>query len=91
MMYDYITKELPKIIEENFSFNNSKVGIFGHSMGGLGAIQCAIKNKNYYKSVSALAPICSLHKSEFAKEAMKKYFNNDRDLINSYDPISLIK
>jgi S-formylglutathione hydrolase len=91
LMYDYVTKELPKIIEENFSFSSSKIGIFGHSMGGLGAIQCALKNNDYYKSVSALAPICSLHKSDFAREAMKNYFNNDKDLINSYDPINLIK
>ena len=91
MMYDYITKELPTIIRENFNFSSSKIGIFGHSMGGFGAIQCALKNKEYYKSVSAFSPICSLHKSDFAKEAMKNYLDNNIETINSYDPISLIK
>ena len=90
-MYDYIVKELPEIIEQNFNFSNSRIGIFGHSMGGGGAIQCALKNKNYYKSVSAFSPICSLHKSDFAQQAIENYFNNDESIINYYDPIYLIR
>ena len=65
--------------------------VFGHSMGGGGAIQCALKNKNYYKSVSAFSPICSLHKSDFAQQAIENYFNNDESIINYYDPIYLIR
>jgi len=75
-MYDYITKELPNIITNNFKFSNSKVGIFGHSMGGGGAIQCALKN-DLYKSVSAFSPICSLQQSSFAKKMFSRYLNND--------------
>ena len=89
-MYDYITKELPDIITNNFKFSNSKVGIFGHSMGGGGAIQCALKN-DLYKSVSAFSPICSLQKSSFAKDMIAKYLNNDEEELNLYDPIQLIK
>ena len=89
-MYDYITKELPDIITNNFKFSNSKVGIFGHSMGGGGAIQCALKN-DLYKSVSAFSPICSLQKSSFAKDMIGKYLNNDEEELNLYDPIQLIK
>ena len=89
-MYDYITKELPHIIANNFKFSNSKVGIFGHSMGGGGAIQCALKN-DLYKSVSAFSPICSLQKSSFAKEMFTKYLNNDEEELNLYDPIMLVK
>ena len=90
-MYDYIVKELPEIIEQNFNFSNSQIGIFGHSMGGGGAIQCALKNTNYYKSVSAFSPICSLHKSDFTQQAIENYFNNDEEIINYYDPIYLIR
>jgi len=89
-MYDYITKELPNIITNNFKFSNSKVGIFGHSMGGGGAIQCALKN-DLYKTVSAISPICSLHHSSFAKDMFDKYLNNDEEELNLYDPIQLIK
>ena len=50
-------------------------------MGGGGAIQCAIKNKKLFKSISAFSPICSFHKSNFAKEARDQYLLNDIELI----------
>ena len=89
-MYDYITKDLPNLISNNFQFSKSKVGIFGHSMGGGGAIQCALKN-DLYKTVSAFSPICSLHKTEFAKEMFDNYLGNNHDQLDLYDPITLIK
>jgi S-formylglutathione hydrolase len=89
-MYDYITKELPDIIANNYKFSNSKVGILGHSMGGGGALQCALKN-DLYKTVSAFSPICSLHHSSFAKDVFANYFNNNEEELNLYDPIMLVK
>ena len=89
-MYDYITKELPDIIANNYKFSKSKVGIFGHSMGGGGAIQCALKN-DLYKTVSAISPICSLHHSPFAKEMFANYLNNNEEELNLYDPIILVR
>ena len=90
-MYDYVCYELPNLINDNFNFSKNNSGIFGHSMGGGGAIQCAIKNPNLFKSVSAFSPICSLLKSNFAKEARDKYLGNNTDQINIYDPIYLIQ
>ena len=90
-MYDYIVKELTEIIDNNFNFSKTQIGIFGHSMGGGGAIQCAFKNPKYFKSLSAFSPICSLYKSNFAQLALKNYFNNDSNLINSFDPMYLSK
>ena len=89
-MYDYVTKELPELVKNNFQFSQNKIGIFGHSMGGGGAIQCALKN-DLYKSLSAISPICSLSKSMFAKEIFSHYLNNDEKELNLYDPIILIK
>ena len=88
-MYDYITKELPNLISNNHNFSKSKVGIFGHSMGGGGAIQCALKN-DLYKTVSAFSPICSLHNTAFAKEMFANYLGNNHEELNLYDPITLI-
>ena len=88
-MYDYITKELPGIISNNFKLSNTKIGIFGHSMGGGGAIQCALKNK-FYKSISAISPICSLNFSSFAKDMFVNYLNSNQDELNIYDPIKLL-
>ena len=89
-MYDYITNELPDLISDNFKFSKSKIGIFGHSMGGGGAIQFALK-KDLYKSVSAFSPICSLYKSTFSKDMFSNYLDNNSDDLDLYDPITLIK
>ena len=90
-MYDYIADELPTIIENNFNFDTNRIGIFGHSMGGGGAIQIALKNEKIFKSISALSPICSLFQSDFSAMAIKEYLNSNSEIISKYDPISLIK
>ncbi len=58
-MYSYIVHELPALITEHFPVQPDKQGIFGHSMGGHGALICALRNPNLYKSVSAFAPIAA--------------------------------
>ena len=50
-MYDYITKELPNIISSNFDADLSRHGIFGHSMGGHGALTIGLKNPDLYRSM----------------------------------------
>lgn len=56
-MYDYITKELPTIVNSHFHVDGTKQSITGMSMGGLGALQIFLKNSEQYKSVSAFCPI----------------------------------
>ena len=58
-MEDYIIHELPKVIRENFPVLNERQGIFGHSMGGHGALTLALKHPSLFRSVSAFAPICA--------------------------------
>src|SRR5471032_1793966 len=55
-MYSYVTEELPKLIDASFATERERVGIFGHSMGGHGALVMALKNPERYRSVSAFAP-----------------------------------
>jgi len=66
-MYDYITKELPTFIDQLFTLDMTKQGIFGHSMGGHGALSIFLKNPGMYKSVSAFAPIVNPTKCEWGK------------------------
>lgn len=57
-MYSYVTEELPALIAEHFpAVDIARSGIFGHSMGGHGALVCAFRNPQRYKSVSALSLI----------------------------------
>lgn len=56
-MHDYVVNELPDLIDARFP-NSGRRGISGHSMGGHGALVCALRNPGRYQSVSAFAPIC---------------------------------
>lgn len=58
-MYDYITSELPELIQNIFPVNTQQCAISGHSMGGHGALSIHLKNPGMYGSVSAFAPICN--------------------------------
>ena len=60
-MYTYVTSELPAVIAATLDgkVDSSKCSIFGHSMGGHGALTLALKNPGKYVSVSAFAPICN--------------------------------
>jgi len=90
-MYSYITAELPVVIGENFSIDKSRSGIFGHSMGGHGALTIALKNPNTYKSVSAFAPIVAPTQCPWGEKALTGYLGPDRDGWNAHDATELIK
>jgi len=90
-MYDYISKELPKIINENFNVLRNKQSIMGHSMGGMGALVCGVQNQKIFKSISALSPICSPSKSNLTQKAFKEYLGSQQKFCKKYDPIELFK
>lgn len=84
-MYSYITEELPTLINENFPIDPNRAGIFGHSMGGHGALTIAFKNPEQYKSVSAFAPICSPMRCPWGEKALTGYIGADRETWKPYD------
>lgn len=89
-MYSYIVKELPAIIADNFPVRADKQGIFGHSMGGHGALVCALRNQELYKSVSALAPIVAPLRSPWVDKALTKYLGTNREAWKEYDATELV-
>ncbi|QYJ75427.1 S-formylglutathione hydrolase [Shewanella sp. FJAT-52076] len=88
-MYDYVVKELPKLIESNFPVS-SKRSIAGHSMGGHGALTIALKNPGRYASVSAFSPICNPSQSPWGQKAFGNYLGKDRESWREYDSCELI-
>ncbi|ORY79402.1 Alpha/Beta hydrolase protein [Protomyces lactucae-debilis] len=76
-METYITSELPRLLNKEFSLDASKTSIFGHSMGGHGALTLYLKHPDLYKSVSAFAPICNPTQCDWGKKAFKGYFGED--------------
>ena len=72
-MYSYITKEFMKLVESSFPIDPGRVGIFGHSMGGHGALTLHLKNPTKFKTVSAFAPICAPTKCPWGEKAFSNY------------------
>ncbi|WP_009632109.1 S-formylglutathione hydrolase [Synechocystis sp. PCC 7509] len=89
-MYSYIVEELPALIAENFPVRADKQGIFGHSMGGHGALVCALRNQELYKSVSALAPIVAPLRSPWVDKALTKYLGTNKEAWKEYDASELV-
>ena len=89
-MYDYVIQELPALINDNFPVDPSRQSIFGHSMGGHGALSIALKNPDRYKSVSAFAPIASPINCPWGYKAFKSYLGEDVSTWQEYDSAALI-
>lgn len=89
-MYSYIVHELPALIAANFPIQAERQGIFGHSMGGHGALVCALRNPNQYKSVSAFAPIVAPLRSSWVDKAFTSYLGTDRETWRVYDASELV-
>ena len=90
-MYTYITEELPNLIGSHFRADMDRQGIFGHSMGGHGAMTIALKNPDRFKSCSAFAPIVSPSTSDWAIGAFKQYLGDDQAAWRSYDACALVE
>lgn len=90
-MYDYIAEELPALIAGAFPADTQRVGIFGHSMGGHGALIVALRNPERYRSVSAFAPICAPTLSPWGKKAFTGYLGPNENAWREYDAHHLVR
>ncbi|EGA69887.1 esterase [Vibrio sinaloensis DSM 21326] len=89
-MYDYVTKELPALIEANFPVSSVK-SIAGHSMGGHGALTIGLKNSAHYRSISAFSPISNPMQCPWGQKAFNAYLGNDFDAWKQHDASELLK
>ena len=90
-MYTYITTELTQIIGEAFAVDMSRQGIFGHSMGGHGALVMALRNPKRFKSCSAFAPIVQPSTAGWSIDAFTKYLGDNQEVWRAYDAVSLVE
>lgn len=88
-MYDYIVEELPKLIQKEFPVTEER-SICGHSMGGHGALQIALKNAQHYAAVSAFAPIVNPSETPWGEKAFRAYLGNNPDDWAQYDSYKLL-
>ncbi len=89
-MYDYVTRELSEIVARELPVEERQ-SISGHSMGGHGALICALKNPGRYASVSAFAPICNPVQCPWGEKAFTGYLGEDRGRWSEWDSCELIR
>jgi S-formylglutathione hydrolase len=89
-MYSYVTRELPEIVAQSLPADAAATGIFGHSMGGHGALTIALKNPSVYKSVSAFAPIAAPMQAPWGKKGFSNYLGTNQEAWRDYDATELV-
>jgi S-formylglutathione hydrolase len=89
-MYSYIL-ELHAMVLKEFPVDPSRVGIFGHSMGGHGALVLALRNPDLFRSVSAFAPIAAPSKCPWGKKAFSGYLGANEESWLQYDASALME
>jgi S-formylglutathione hydrolase len=90
-MFSYVTRELPELVGKNFPARMDREGILGHSMGGHGALVCALRQPGRYRSVSAFAPICAPMRCPWGQKAFRAYFGPDTEAWRAWDSIELVR
>ena len=89
-MGSYITQELRTLVLQHFAARADRVGLFGHSMGGHGALTLALKHPGLYQSVSALAPIAAPMQCPWGVKAFSGYLGDDRAAWAQHDATALV-
>lgn len=89
-MYDYVVSELPSLIESELPVTDVK-SIFGHSMGGHGALIVALRNSDAYRSVSAFSPIVNPVETPWGQKAFYNYLGDHLPTWLQYDACHLVK
>ena len=89
-MESFIADELYALVLQQFPIQQHRVGIFGHSMGGHGALTLAFKYPEKFKSVSAFAPICAPSQCPWGEKAFSNYLGNDQAVWKQHDATALV-
>ena len=89
-MYSYVSAELPQIVARNLPAKAGANGIFGHSMGGHGALTLGLRNPSLYRSISAFAPIAAPMQCPWGKKAFSRYLGSDMATWRQYDATELV-
>ncbi len=90
-MESYIAEELPTLLGAHLPIDTRRLGVFGHSMGGHGALTLALRHPGRFKSVSAFAPICAPTQCPWGQKAFTGYLGADRARWGEHDASVLMQ
>lgn len=89
-MESYLIDELLPAVTEAFNLQADRQGLFGHSMGGHGALTLALRHPGRFTSVSAFAPICAPTQCPWGHKAFTGYFGQDESTWAAHDASALM-
>jgi S-formylglutathione hydrolase len=90
-MWSYVTEELPRMIGGNFPVDPARQSIFGHSMGGHGALTVALRHPDRYRAASAFAPIVAPSLVPWGIKALGGYLGGNKQAWRKHDAVALIE
>ena len=90
-MWSYVTEELPQLVAGHFPVDASRQSIFGHSMGGHGALTVALRHPDRYRAASAFSPIVAPSRVPWGIKALGGYLGSNKDAWRKYDAVALIE
>ncbi|MHB1174976.1 MAG: S-formylglutathione hydrolase [Sulfuriferula sp.] len=90
-MDTYITQELRQLVLASFPASADRIGVFGHSMGGHGALALALRNPDIYHSVSAFSPVVAPTQCPWGQKAFNHYLGSEQSDWRQYDATELMK
>jgi S-formylglutathione hydrolase len=90
-MHTYVTRDLRQAVESNFPVDGGRRGIFGHSMGGNGALVIALRNPGDHRSVSAFAPVATPSEVPWGQKAFAGYLGAAREAWREWDATALVR
>jgi S-formylglutathione hydrolase len=89
-MYDYVTEELPALVNDELPADPARTGAFGHSMGGHGALTVHLKKPDTFKTCSAFAPIVAPSQVPWGQKAFLNYLGPRMEDWLKYDATALV-
>jgi S-formylglutathione hydrolase len=90
-MESYVTRELPELIAKRFPVDSARIGVFGHSMGGHGALTLHLRHPELFQSASAFAPVSAPTRCPWGEKAFSNYLGEDRELWKAHDASELAR
>lgn len=90
-MYSHVSRELPELVEASFPAARGRCGVFGHSMGGHGALVVGLRNPERFRSISAFAPIVAPSRVPWGMKAFPRYLGPDQGDWLEYDACELVR
>ena len=90
-MWSYVTEELPELVAAQFTVDPKRQSIFGHSMGGHGALTIALRHPDRYRAASAFSPVVAPSQVPWGIKALGGYLGHDRAAWRRHDTVALIE